>query len=170
MAYHPQAMSLVIYTVGHSNRSFEQFLELVSRHQVDCLVDVRSTPWSRRWPWFRKPALAARLPGEGIAYRHLGALGGRPAAGEATTPESFHRAISQVLALGSTGRVAIMCAEADPARCHRSSLLAPAFVARGATVVHLLTADRVQEHVLRAEPLPPHPPPPVPVMGDLFDA
>jgi len=68
-----------LFTIGHSNHSIERFLELARGAGITAIADVRSTPASRRYPWFNQARLAPRLAEEGIAYLPLGdALGGRP--------------------------------------------------------------------------------------------
>lgn len=157
-------MSIVIRTVGHSNHAMASFLDLLAVHSVRCLVDVRSVPWSRRWPWFRKRELADCMEACGIAYHHLGrALGGKPRAGETVVPEAFDAAVDQVMGLARLGRVALMCSEADPARCHRSALLAPAFQQCGARILHVLADGSTEDHAATAARMAP-----APVIRDLF--
>lgn len=159
-------MQTVIYTLGHSNRPLQAFLDLLWAHAVDTVVDVRSVPWSRRFPWFRARELAATLARCGLGYVAVGeALGGRRRAGAPVPAPVFASAVDRVLGRAARERVALLCAEADPARCHRASLLAPAFIGRGARVVHLLAADRVEDHTVTAVRMTPR----SPVIGDLFD-
>lgn len=135
-----------IWTVGHSDRSLEEFLDLVRAMEV--IADVRRFPASRRVPHFNRESLERALPG----YRWFEALGGRrhgkaerhaalrsaafrAYAGYMETPE-FLRALDELEALARARRVALMCAEAVWFRCHRM-LLADALLARGWTVLHL---------------------------------
>ena len=145
---------MTIYTIGHSTRPLEQFLPLLERSGIECLVDVRAFPGSRRHPQFNREALARSLSDAGIEYRHCPSLGGRrrlPAdappsawrnesfqayAAYMRTPE-FHQALDELIALGTTRRTTIMCSEAVPWRCHRS-LISDALVARGVAVEHIL--------------------------------
>lgn len=141
-------MDTVIRTVGHSNRSLAEFLDLLAAHRIETVVDVRSIPWSRRWPWFRKRALGAALERAGIGYRYRGhVLGGRA---ERPRVGDFEAAVAELLALAGGTRLALMCAEADPARCHRAVLLAPAVERHGGRVVHLLARDRAEAHRVTA--------------------
>jgi uncharacterized protein (DUF488 family) len=156
-------VSVTVYTVGHSNHSLERFLALLEAHGVATLVDVRSVPWSRRWPWFRRRPLAASAAVAGLGYHFLGEhLGGRPAV-PGRTP-GFDAGVARVLALAAEGRTALLCAEADPARCHRAGLLAPALLARGARVRHLLAGGGAQDHTVLMERLAV-----APVLRDLFE-
>jgi uncharacterized protein (DUF488 family) len=155
-----------VLTIGHSTQALEAFLATLQAHDVTLLADVRAFPRSRRNPQFNTEALPAALSGAGIAYRHFPALGGRrrplPDSPNAAwrdpgfrgyadymaTPE-FAGGIATLLDAARAGRVAIMCAEAAPWRCHRS-LIADALLARGADVAH----------IMGPEPARPHRPPP----------
>uniref|UniRef100_UPI002ADD56CC DUF488 domain-containing protein n=1 Tax=Thermoflexus sp. TaxID=1969742 RepID=UPI002ADD56CC len=79
-------MTLTILTIGHSNRTLEDFLALLQAHGVEKVIDVRRFPNSRRHPHFNGPALAAALAAAGIGYRHIPELGGR----RMPRPDSIH--------------------------------------------------------------------------------
>ena len=152
-----------LFTIGHSTRSFEQFLQLLEREGVTHLVDVRAFPASRRYPHFNGPELATSLPANGIRYSHVPELGGRRKgrkdshntlwrnasfrayADYMETPR-FVSALEDLIGLVEADRTAIMCAEAVPWRCHRS-LISDAAVARGVPVWHILDAQ-TQPHKL----------------------
>ncbi len=153
-----------IRTVGHSTRSLAELIGLLREAGVARLADVRSLPRSRRHPQFDRDALARDLPGAGIAYAHLPALGGlrRPRAGsdqlgwrepafrgfaDYMQTDAFSRALDELVALAGPDELAMLCAEADPARCHRA-LIADALVARGVEVEHLLEIGRSRLHSL----------------------
>ena len=160
----------LILTVGHSNRSLEDFLALLKAHNVERLVDVRTVPRSRHNPQFnRLPAVAGdafpqTLRRARIAYTHLAKLGGlrrakpdsvntgwnnssfRGFADYMQTPE-FAAGLARLEKLAQTKRCAIMCAEAVPWRCHRS-LLADALTVRGHAVEHIMTPTRRNLHKL----------------------
>ncbi len=154
-----------LFTVGHSNRSLETFLELLRAHGVRTVVDVRRFPRSRRHPHFNRARLQSSLEANGIEYRHLPALGGlreprldsinggwedpgfRGFADYMQTAE-FAEALAQLLDLAQcTPPAALLCAEALPWRCHRW-LIADALVARGVPVVHIVGLDRSAPHEL----------------------
>ncbi|HOW50422.1 MAG TPA: DUF488 domain-containing protein [bacterium] len=146
----------MIYTIGHSDHPIGDFIALLKRYAITCLCDIRSTPYSKRHPQFNAENLKRELPKHGIRYRYLGKeLGGRPPAtvpippstcqgegrGEVGTgrSEEFNHGISLVaeeLAKGET--LVLMCAEKDPADCHRSHLVAPGLIAAGIAVRHIL--------------------------------
>jgi uncharacterized protein (DUF488 family) len=158
---------MCIYTIGHSNRSQEEFLELLAEYGIQAVADVRAFPTSRRYPHFSRERLERALAGAGIVYLWLGReLGGyrRQGLGENSpntawraggfrnyadhmlTPE-FQRGIERVLELAQGRKTAIMCAERFWWRCHRR-LISDFLVAQGHRVVHILEADRTAEHRL----------------------
>lgn len=127
-------------------------------------MDVRRYPTSRRHPHFDAGALSDALAEAGVAYRHEEALGGyrEPADDSRHTAlgrsgftayadhmegEAFRTALERVLGQAERRRVAVMCAEADPERCHRR-MLADAAVARGRTVLHVLGPGTARDHEL----------------------
>ncbi len=152
-----------IHTIGHSTRAIDAFLELLGAHKIDLLVDVRRWPASRRHPQFHREALAATLKAERIDYLWRSDLGGfrkpspdspntawrvgafRAYADFMQTPE-FEEIMKDIETLAEKQRIAIMCAEAVPWRCHRQ-LLADAFSVRGLTVRHIMD-DGCHEHKL----------------------
>ena len=132
-----------ILTIGHSNRTAEAFLRLLRAHGVTAVADVRSTPFSKRTEWARKRPLEALLREAGIGYLFMGeALGGMPPAPEAERIAAVERVIAGL----ERHRIALMCAEADPRRCHRGHLLAPLFLARGVDVRHIRDGGRALPH------------------------
>jgi uncharacterized protein (DUF488 family) len=156
--------SVLVLTIGHSTRTIEQFIHLVQAHEVKCLVDVRTVPRSRHNPQFSQDALRRSLEQTGIDYVHMAGLGGlrhttksspntgwrnssfRGFADYMQSPE-FERALEELVQLTEDGRVALMCAEAVPWRCHRS-LIADALLVRGFRTEHILSASSRQIHAL----------------------
>ena len=155
-----------IFTAGHSTRTSEELRALLAEHGIEVLVDVRRYPGSRRHPQFSKEALAASLAEAGIGYIHEPGLGGRRAArpdsphtawrveafrGYADHMETaeFEAALDRLIRLGAERRVAILCAEAVPWRCHRR-LISDALVARGIEVRHILGPGHAEPHQLDA--------------------
>lgn len=143
-----------IFTIGHSNLAFEAFTARLAAHGIGVLADVRAAPFSRRYPQFNRVALEAGLQAVGIRYRWLGeTLGGlRSPLGEnphsalaepafqayavqmATAP--FRSLLTRLIDGAQRLRIALMCAEADPAHCHRQ-FIADALSCRGVTVRHI---------------------------------
>jgi uncharacterized protein (DUF488 family) len=158
------ATSMSLFSIGHSNRSIDEFVALLQGHGIKELVDVRTAAGSRKNPQFMKDVLARVLEMQGIRYTHLPALGGfrkphpdsinaawrnesfRGYADYMQTPE-FETALAQLLDLAARERTAVMCAEAVPWRCHRS-LIADALVIRGLTTGHIVSSTRCNPHTL----------------------
>ena len=147
----------MILTIGHSNHPPDVFLELLERHAVALLADVRSAPYSRLHPQFRKGPLAAVLAARGIGYAHLGdSLGGRPKDASCyengrvrydrmAATEGFRAGLQRLIGLARRRRTVLMCAEADPLHCHRALLVAPALDRLGIDVRHIHAADGALE-------------------------
>jgi len=144
-------MNLVIHTVGHSDHTAEDFVDLLRRHGITLVVDVRSQPYSRWAHQFNRETLARDLQDAGIAYRFMGdALGGRPANPTLYDPEqerpdyqrleqtpAYQAGIDQLLDLARAERVAVMCSEGDHRRCHRHLLITQTLLGRGVRVLHI---------------------------------
>lgn len=136
-----------IWTVGHSNHTIDRFVELLQTAGVTAIADVRSAPYSRRVRHFNREPLRTALAEAGIAYVWLGdALGGK--CGDAPPPadEAVAAALARLADGAARYRVALMCAESDPARCHRARLVAPLLLARGHPVRHLRADGSVEAH------------------------
>ncbi len=140
-----------VKTIGHSNHSIDWFVALLKAGGVQRLVDVRSTPWSRRHPQFGQTTLARSLREAGIDYVHEGeALGGKPRAGVsydqlAARPE-FAAALDRVLDGAQHTVLCLMCAEKEPLDCHRTVLVARRLAERGVVVEHLLAEGGTRSH------------------------
>ncbi len=139
-----------VLTIGHSNHTWKAFAGLLSAHGVQVLVDVRTTPSSRFAPFADRRHLPKLLDDEGVKYVFLGKeLGGKPddhsLYDEKGKPDyrmmsqssSFGRGIARLIELAEDATVALMCAEEDPAKCHRTRLLGPALVRYGVEQVHI---------------------------------
>jgi uncharacterized protein (DUF488 family) len=142
--------AMLIYTIGYGNRAIGDFLELLRRYGVECLVDTRSLPYSRFRPDFRKKALQEHLEKAGLQYLYLGdALGGKRidpdcyVNGELDlqrlySKPSFQAAIEQVAETARQGlQLVLMCAELRPDQCHRSWMLTTPLEALGFEVFHI---------------------------------
>lgn len=161
----PPAATSTIWTIGHSNRSLEEFLRLLRARGATLVVDVRKMPGSRHNPQFGRDTLPQALQDAGIGYVHAPGLGGL----RRRTPDSpntgwenasfqgyadymmtseFQRSLDELLERVKGERAVLMCAEAVPWRCHRS-LIADALVVRGIGVEHILSGSRSQQHALR---------------------
>ena len=132
-----------VYTVGHSNHELDDFLRLIQVHNIELLVDVRSSPYSRYVPQANRETLARALESASIAYRWLGdRLGGKPEGVVADYDKlgqsaGFRQGITELLALASGKQTAIMCSEGDHRQCHRHKLITPALLALDVSVLHI---------------------------------
>lgn len=146
-----------IFTIGHYSNSKDEFLELLNLADIEVLVDVRSFPGSRKFPWFGKDAMKEWLPEAGVDYRHIPELGGRrpssglvsPVLNEGWQNNSFHNyadytlshcfkeGIDQLTELARGKRTAYCCSERHPARCHRL-LISNWLSVRGWDVTHII--------------------------------
>ena len=147
---------MMLYTVGHSNHPIDKFLDLLTGNGISAIADVRSQPFSRRFPQFNKERLAASLSACGIAYVFLGQELGARSHDEscyedgqvqyqrlAATP-LFKHGIDRVLTGAGKFRVALMCAEKEPLDCHRTLLISRALEQRGASITHILADGSVE--------------------------
>ena len=153
-----------IHTIGHSNRPLREFIELLDAHGIREIVDVRTVPKSRHNPQFNETRLASSLKKHGMRYERLEALGGfRHSRKDSKNTgwrnlsfsgyadymgtDGFAKGLAKLESIARKRRVAIMCAEAVPWRCHRS-LIADALVARGIPVAEIASPTRLQPHKL----------------------
>src|SRR5260370_12996221 len=145
-------MSFDLFSIGHSNIPAERFIGLLRQAGVNAIADVRSTPFSRRFPWFSGKNLAATVAQHGTAYLAYGdTLGGRPRDAAlyrdgvadyeamAQWPE-FQIGLDRLLADAARARVCLMCAEREPLDCHRCLLVARSLAERRLPVAHILPA------------------------------
>jgi uncharacterized protein (DUF488 family) len=156
--------SAVVFTIGHSTRTLEEFVQLLKAYNVNLLVDVRTVPRSRHNPQFNKETLPTSLKQDGIRYIHMPEIGGlrhpkrdsinlawensgfRGYADYMQTQE-FTDSLLKIVALARENRLGLMCAEALPWRCHRN-LLSDALVVRHVKVEHIIGKDSVINHEL----------------------
>ncbi len=153
---------LTIWTIGHSSRTLDEFLELLTVNAIEALADVRRFPGSRKYPHFNPDALCAALQGVGIEYVPLPELGGRrrPRPDSHNTAwrnesfrgyadymetAAFHTGIERLLELARRKRTVIMCSEAVWWRCHRS-LIADYLQSIGVCVRHILSRSHSEVH------------------------
>ena len=156
--------SPVVLTIGHSTRTLGEFIALLEAHGVLLIVDVRTVPRSRHNPQFNKDALPGSLKEAGVGYVHMPGLGGlrhaktdspnigwrnasfRGYADYMQTPE-FRKQIDELIRLAKEHRLAIMCAEAVPWRCHRS-LIGDALTVRGIRTEDIMSLTQRRLHTL----------------------
>ncbi len=153
-----------VYAIGHSTRSIGAFLSILRAHSIDVLVDIRTIPKSRHNPQFNSDSLKTSLGEAGIGYTHLRELGGlrRPLSdspnmgwrnesfrgfADYMSTEGFAKGLDELVRLGERRNVAIMCAEGNPYRCHRS-LVADALTAGGVRAIHISSRKPGRLHTL----------------------
>ncbi len=151
-----------VYTIGHSTRNIDEFVQLLKTYSVSLVVDVRTIPRSRHNPQFNIETLPERLKAQSIRYIHMPQLGGlrRPGTNSVNLAwenksfrgyadymqtKEFADNLLRLITLAQKCTVAVMCAEAVPWRCHRS-LIADALTARKIRVRHILTEMSVLDH------------------------
>jgi uncharacterized protein (DUF488 family) len=155
---------LIIYTIGHSTRSLDEFIELLTAYKIGLVIDVRTVPRSRHNPQFNKETLPASLKSQSIRYIHLPEIGGlrhpkrdsinlalknasfRGYADYMQTKE-FSDALLKLITLARENCLTIMCAEALPWRCHRN-LISDALVTRRIKVLHIISKTDTITHEL----------------------
>ena len=169
----------MVFTVGHSNHPPAVFANLLVRHGIDEIIDVRSAPYSRYSPQFNYEGIQQMLDNIGIGYTYLGGeLGGRPADracydadgrvryDRVAATDSFDDALRRVARVAEDSRIALLCTEKEPLECHRTLLVARALVDRGVDVAHILADGILEDHadamlrLVEIHKLPPN--------GDMF--
>lgn len=153
----------MLHTVGHGTLSAEALVALLHGAGIEVIADVRAFPGSRRHPQFGRDAMTSWLPGSGIAYRWLPALGGRrrPVADSVhrglrntsfrayadhmETP-AFAAGVDELFDLAGEGRTAVMCSESVWWRCHRRLLADHVALVRREEVLHLMHDGRQTPH------------------------
>jgi uncharacterized protein (DUF488 family) len=155
---------VTVYTIGHSTRTADEFLNILKAFGIDLVADIRTIPRSRRNPQFERDVLSSALADQGIEYRHIGGLGGLRHPGKNSPnggwrnnsfrgyadhmqTEEFAAALAELIVAAKEKTAAIMCAEAVPWRCHRS-LVGDALVVRGIEVIDIISAVTSRAHRL----------------------
>lgn len=154
-----------LYTIGHSNRSTDEFMSLLNQFAIKILIDVRANPYSSRFPHFSQELLRESMNANGIEYHWAGRqLGGNREAGDSNChpaldnsglkgfaeymeTSQFEKAIIQLINLASGGNTAIMCAEKLVSHCHRS-LISDYLTLKNIKVVHIVDNDQSETHEL----------------------
>ena len=150
-------MTTDIFTIGHSNHTWESFAPLLADNQIELLVDTRTRPVSRYAPFANHRTLPDLLEGVGIDDEFMGGpLGGKPhnpamydSAGKPDyhkmrTLDEFQEAISQLAGMASRRATSILCSEEDPSQCHRLLLLGPALEEESCRLLHIRGDGKVQ--------------------------
>lgn len=156
-------MARPFFTIGHSNRSLETFIDLLTETEIELVADIRTVPRSRANPQFNTDVLPEHLASSEIGYEHMAALGGLRGKARSLPPDvnglwenqSFHNYADYALSdrfqtgfqhLRNEGhrlRCALMCSEAVWWRCHRR-IVADYLIAAGETVFHIMERGRIE--------------------------
>lgn len=159
-----------LYTVGHSNQSQDELLDLIKSQSIDCIIDVRSMPYSKYTPQFNSEVIKSFLNKNGILYAHFGdEFGARRSdclketiftkKGKSETKpqvnfelgvktDNFLKGVDRIKKALSQGRnVSLMCSEADPLGCHRFSFLSKYFYELGWNVLHIVRDEDTGEGI-----------------------
>ncbi len=156
MTHQPQPKQC--FTVGYGNYPIDRFITFLQNINIDLIIDVRSSPYSRFNPHFNRENLENSLNRSDIGYRYLGdKIGGRYTDPGLLYPdgtvnyrkvqntEKFQEGITDVLSIISSGKkLALMCAEKEPERCHRFALISPVLQAKGISVIHVRPEGKLQ--------------------------
>ena len=147
----------MIFTIGHSNHTWDDFSRLLRQHGVETLVDVRSKPVSRFADFANRPKLARMLEREGLHYVFKGDSlegkpsdlscyddSGKPDYDEIRSRDFFRAGIAELVDLAEKTTVALMCAEEDPGKCHRRLLIGPTLAEMGVPMSHIRGDGSVQ--------------------------
>jgi len=154
----------ILFTIGHSTRSWVEFVALLKTWKIQDLVDVRTVPRSLTYPWFSKERMQKAIPKVGLRYVHLPALGGFRRAKKDSVNKgwrntrfrgyadymqtaAFEEGLSKLNERRKRRRVCVMCSEAVWWRCHRR-MIADAETARGIPVKHLMSERVATSHEL----------------------
>lgn len=141
--------TLLIHTIGHSNHSGDSFFAYLSMHKIDTLIDVRTRPRSR-YRQFNQNILSSTVANMSMEYLYMGdELGGHPeqeALYDTTGhlvyervayTREFRKGIQELIRLAAKRKLALMCAEGDPMKCHRHPLLARSLIEKGVQILHI---------------------------------
>lgn len=154
----------IIWTIGHSTRALEDFINLLKNYGINIVIDIRTVPRSRTNPQFNRETLPSELGKAGVDYLHIAGLGGlrRPAPNSPNKgwrvpsfrgyadymqTEEFEQKLNELIKISRSAHIALMCAEAVPWRCHRS-LVADSLTIRGIRVEHIMSLTSHHSHKL----------------------
>ena len=147
-----------VYTIGHSSHPIDVFLDLLCKHEISAIADVRSSPFSRFCPQFNQPALVKSLRDSGICYAFLGRelgghsddpscyVNGRIQYARLAERQEFHQGIDRLNSGADKYRIALMCSEQDPLDCHRTLLVSRVLDSVGLKIQHIHTDGYLEHH------------------------
>jgi len=155
----PDQNEIEIYTVGHSNQPLEALLHLLASARIETVIDVRRWPSSRKWPQYNQKPLAEALRKVGIRYIWMGdklggkrrekeflAADGRMDREKIIASDDFQAGLQELMRIASSSRTAVLCAEENPYRCHRTFLICRALEDKPVRILHIRRTGRVEPH------------------------
>ena len=147
---------LKIFTLGTSNRSLEEFLEILKEYKIEAVVDVRRFPTSKLFPHFKKENLEKLLKKENIEYFHIEKLGGYREGGyeKYMETEGFKEGLENLIEIAKKKKTTIICAERFPWKCHRT-FISLKLQERGFQIIHLIEKDKIWEPKIQQKEIKP---------------
>lgn len=148
----------MIYTVGHSTHTIQDFLKLLKSRGISAIADVRSAPYSRFQPQFNREVLTKSLKESGIEYVFVGdSIGGRSSNeddyengrvvyGRLKNSDNFENGLQRVIAGSEKFQLALMCSEKEPVECHRTLLVGQTLFERGTPITHIHGDGSLEKH------------------------
>ncbi len=148
----------MIYTIGHSTHSIENFIKILKLRGITAIADVRSAPYSRFQPQFNREQLTKSLKDSGIEYVFVGdSIGGRSTNNDdfdngrvvysrLKSSENFENGLQRVIVGSDKYKLALMCSEKEPIECHRTLLVGQTLFERGIPVTHILGDGTLEKH------------------------
>lgn len=156
---------LNLFSIGHGNRKFKDFLLLLNKYNINVLIDVRTFPYSRYNPQFRQRQLETELNENGIQYLFLGKeLGGRPEDPSLYRNNVLDHSLVKQTHLFKEGiqtvtdlveqniKVTLMCSESNPNDCHRKHLIADELIKENLEVWHITKTGDLEKHITNSNP------------------
>lgn len=133
-----------IYTLGTSNRSLEEFLEILNHYKIQTIIDVRHWPTSKLFPHFKKENLEKFLKENGIEYRHIEKLGGYREGGYETYTKTkeFKEGLKELIEASKAKNVGIICAEKLPWKCHRA-FICQELETKNFEIIHIIEKEKI---------------------------
>lgn len=136
-----------IYSIGHSTRSLEEFVDILKNFNIELVIDIRRFPSSKKFPHFNKDILEKELVSSGIEYLHFPELGGFRKGGYIAfmQTEDFKSSLEKLIQILDNKIPAVMCAESKWFRCHRR-FVCDELRARGNEITHIHNKEKIEKH------------------------
>ena len=147
----------MIYTIGHSNINPESFIEILKLFNIELVVDVRSTPYSKYVTHFNRENINKSLKENNIRYIFLGShIGGKPTDREYYKDDKvdydliaktahYKEGINRIMTFNDDTNIVLMCSEEDPKSCHRHNLVTQSLIKKGIEVIHIRKNGKINK-------------------------